>query len=101
MKEPKTLEKFADEERVFTFDFSKQTDAVDIQNPAIIITPATIPALTTGVAIGDSDAKTVRAEFQAGMAGQTYLVECRIETSQGAVISMYGKLAIVDPTTWQ
>lgn len=101
MKEPKILEKFADEERVFTFDFSKQTDAVDIQTQTIIITPATTPPLTNGSPIGDSTAKTVKAEFQGGKAGTTYLVECRIGTSQGAFISMYGRLSIVDPSTWQ
>lgn len=95
MKNITTLEKFREESRLFSFDFSLQPELRTVP-PAVLDAPA-VTATPDGLTIGTPAVSGTRVNVQLseGTNGVTYLVECLVNTDGGAVIAGIGKLKIL------
>lgn len=93
-------QKYPDESRLFTFDFSTFPEILSgntLVTPTVTATPAdgNFVVGTPGVS-GNS----VTVQLSAGAPGQTYVVKCDVTTnaSPAAILTRYLKMFVVDPT---
>jgi hypothetical protein len=99
MKDPKLFEQFADEERVYEWDFSKFPEQA---TPDIVAAVMTIieNTTTTPLVVGTpdfSEPPIVAAELKGGEVNAIYIVKCRVETTEGSFLDVFLKLKIVPP----
>lgn len=93
----KTLQKFPDDDRWYSFDFSTQPEMDAGQQIVSAVVTSAPPGPTIGIP-APAGGTTVQVELKAGNPGR-YLMECLATTDVGAKIAGYGWLQIVDPLT--
>lgn len=95
MEKYKILEKYDSDSRVYSFDFSlqpEQSGAADILSGTVTATPAGLTVGTPSV-VG----KTVQAQISSGKVGSSYVIRATGTTSTGVVMTVCGRLQILDP----
>jgi hypothetical protein len=95
---PTVVEKYADESRVFEFDFSAQPEAlaVGVQLVSAIVTATPATGLDIGTPAVAATKDAINVQIGSGSPGVSYLLECAATTALGAILVILGRLKIVE-----
>lgn len=98
---PELLQKYANEDRVFLFDFTDSSEfesGITAVSAVVSVIPA--PSILLAQVVSVDQSGTVFVRLGSGSGGTTYLLECDLTLSDGSVLSALGQLLVINPANF-